>query len=94
MAETRAERLVRRTSGRADTEPVVNRNPRGRPRASDAPERNAGPEPRVKHPEDQDGDGDEEASSLHPSRSQGNSTRSRMGPCPSAALLMAQELLR
>ena len=65
MAETRAERLARRTSGRADIEPVVNRNPRGLPRASDAPERNAGPEPRVEHPEDQDGEGNEEIGRAH-----------------------------
>ena len=72
----RAERLARRTASRVNTEPIIDRNPRGRPRADDAPRRSAdaepgaGPEPRVEHPEDQGGDGDEEASSLHPSRDQ------------------------
>ena len=94
MADTRAERLARRTSGRATTEPAANNNPRGRPRTNRASERD--PEPRVEHPED-DGSNDDDgegASSLHPSRSESASTQSRVAPSLATALLMAQELLR
>ena len=82
MTDTRAARLARRTSGRANTEPAANHNPRGRPRANRASERNA--EPCVEHPEDDGGNGsgsdggidsqDEGASSLHPSRRESAST--------------------
>ena len=102
MADTRAERLARRTSGRATTEPATNTNSRGRPCASRAPERDA--EPRVEHPEDDGGhdsannggnDGDGEgASSQHPSRRMSASTQGRAAPSPATALLMAQELMR
>ena len=83
MTDTRAARLARRTSGRANTEPAANHNPRGRPRANRASERNA--EPRVEHPEDDGGNGSgndggndddgEGASSLHPSRRESASTQ-------------------
>ena len=98
MTDKRAERLARRTSGRATTEPAANNNARGRSRANRAPERNA--EPHIEHPEDDGGRGSgndddgEGASSLHPSRRESASTQSRVAPSPATALLMAQELLR
>ena len=94
---SRAERLARRTASAA-TAPAG--NPRGRPRGSAAPERHVDPEPRVEHPADDDDDhaeddlGEEEASSLHPSRDRAASSLGRPAPSPATALLMAQELLR
>ena len=72
MSGSRAERLARRTASAATAPPAG--NPRGRPRGNTAPARRVDPEPRVEHPEDDDIDhteddlGEEEASSLHPSR--------------------------
>ena len=94
MAGSRAERLARRTATAATAPPS------GRPRGSAAPERHAGPEPYVEHPEDHDDGGagddidEEEASSLHPSREHAASSLGRPAPSPATALLMAQELLQ
>ena len=91
MAGSRAERLARRTASAA-TVPLT--NPRGRPRGNAAPERH------VEHPEDNNDDhagddhGEEEASSLHPSRDRAASSLGRPAPSPATALLMAQELLQ
>ena len=98
MAGSRAERLARRTASAAT---APGSNPRGRPRGSAAPERHVDPEPRVEHPEDNNDDhaeddlgGEEEASSLHPSRDRTASSLGRPAPSPATALLMAQELLQ
>ena len=72
MANTRVERLARRTASMANTAPAG--NPRDRPRAGGAPGRRVDPEPCVEHAGDnndhrtEDDLGEEEASSLHPSR--------------------------
>ena len=98
MAGTRAERLARRTASAATAS--LAGNPRGRPHGNAAPERHVDPEPRVEHPEDDDLDhaeddlGEEEASSLHPSRDRAASSLGRPAPSPATALLMAQELLQ
>ena len=100
---TRAERLARRTASAATAPPAG--RPRGRPRGGAAPERHVDPEPRVEYPEDHDDDhdhdhaeddldGEEEASSLHPSRDRASSSLGRPAPSPATALLMAQELLQ
>ena len=91
MAGSRAERLARRTASAATAPPAG--RPHGRPRGGAAPEHRVDPEPRVEHPEDDDGHteddlGEEEASSLHPSRDRVASSLGR------TALLMAQELLQ
>ena len=98
MAGSRAERLARRTASAA-TAPAG--NPRGRPSIRAVPERRVDPEPRVEHPEDDNDDhaeddlgGEEEASSLHPSRDRATSSLGRPKPSPATALLMAQELLQ
>ena len=106
MTDTRAARANRRASGRAETEPAVNTSrPRGRPRSNRASGRNTA-EPRVEHPEDDDGHHDdrhdedvdpehsEDAESSHPSRRQSASTLGRPAPSPNTALLMAVELFR
>ena len=98
MASTRAERVARRTASMANTAPASNQ--RGRSRAGGAPERHADPEPHVEHAEDnndhraEDDLGEEEASSLHPSRDRVASSLGRPAPSPATALLMAQELLQ
>ena len=75
-------------------------NPRGRPRASGAPGRRVDPEPRVEHAGDnndhrtEDDLGEEEASSLHPSRDRAASSLGRPASSPATALIMAQELLQ
>ena len=97
MAGSRADRLARRT---ACTATGPSGRPCGRPRGSAAPERHADPEPHVEHPEDNHADhagddrGEEEASSLHPSRDRAASSLGRPAPSPATALLMAQELLQ
>ena len=98
MAGSRAERLARRKASAA-TAPAG--RPRDRPRGNSAPERHVDPEPHVEHPEDDDHDhaegdldGEEEASSLHPSRDRAASSLGRPAPSPATALLMAQELLQ
>ena len=98
MAGSRAERLARRVASVATAPPAG--CPRGRPRGGAAPERRVDPEPYVEHPEDDndnhaEGDfGDEEASSLHPSRDRAASSLGRPAPSPATALLMAQEMLQ
>ena len=98
MAGSRAERLARRTASAATAPPATRQ--RGRPRGDAAPERRVDPEPRVEHPADdddvhaEDDLGEEEASSLHPSRDGAASSLGRPAPSPATALLMAQELLR
>ena len=98
MAGSRAERLARRTASAATAPPAG--RPRGRPRGGAAPERQADPEPRVEHPEDDHdnhtggGPDDQEASSLHPSRDRAASSLGRPAPSPATALLMVQELLQ
>ena len=97
MAGSRAERLARRTANAATAPPAT--RPRGRPRGDAAPERRVDPEPRVEHPADdddyaEDDLGEEEASSLHPSRDRAASSLGRPAPSPATMLLMAQELLQ
>ena len=98
MAGSRAERLARRMASAATAPPPG--RPRGRPRGGVAPERRVDPEPYVEHLEDnnnghaEDDLGDEEASSLHPSRDRAASSLGRPAPSPATALLMAQELLQ
>ena len=83
MAGSHAERLARRTASAATA----------------APERHVDPEPYVEHPEDnddchaEDDLGEEEASSLDPSRDRAASSLGRPAPSPATTLLMAQELL-
>ena len=92
MAGSRAERLARRTASAATTPPG---NPHGRPRGSATPERHVDLEPHVEHPEDNNDDhaeddlGEEEASSLYPSRDHATSSMGRTAPSPTTALLMA-----
>ena len=89
MAGSRAERLARRTASAATAPPG---NPRGRPRGSAAPERRVDPEPYVEHPEDnndghaEDDIGEEEASSLHPSRDRAASSLGHPTPSRATAL--------
>ena len=96
MGGSRAERLARRTAS-AVTAPPASR-PRGRPRGSAAPERHVDPKPYVEHPEENDDGhaeddlGEEEASSLHPSRDRAASSLGRPAPSPATAFFMAQEL--
>ena len=67
-------------------------NPRGHPRAGGAPGRHVDPEPHVDHAEDnndhhaEDDLGEEEASSLHPSRDRAASSLGRPAPSPATAL--------
>ena len=97
MASSRTERLAHRTASAAT---APDGNPRGRPRRSAAPERHVDPEPHVEHAEDnndhraEDDLGEEEASSLHPSRDRVASSLGRPAPSSATALLMAQELLQ
>ena len=83
MAASRAERLARRTAS-----------------AATAPERHVDPEPHVEHAEDNNDHrpeydlGEEEASSVHPSRERTASSLGRPAPGPATALLMAHELLQ
>ena len=98
MAGSRAERLARRTASAAIDPPAG--RPRGHPRGGVSPERRVDPEPYVEHPEDNDDGhaeddlGEEEASSLHPSRDRAASSLGRPAPSPANVLLMAQELLQ
>ena len=72
--------------------------PAGNPRG--APGRHVDPEPRVVHAGDNDHNrteddlGEEEVSSLHPSRGRAASSLGRPAPSPATALLMAHELLQ
>ena len=92
MAGSRAERLARRTASAATAPPPG--HTRGRPRGGAAPER------RVEHLEDDDDGhaeddlGEEEASSLHPSRDCAASSLGRPAPILATALLISQELLQ
>ena len=98
MAGSRAERLARRVASVATAPPTS--RPRGRPHGGAAPggaapNPHVDPEPRVEHPEDNDDHrteddlGEEEASSLHPSRDRAASSLGRPAPSPATALLMA-----
>ena len=83
MAGSRAERLARRTASTATAPPG---NLRGRPHGSATPARHVDPKPHVEHPEDnndghaEDDLGEEEASSLHPSRDRAASSLGRLRP--------------
>ena len=102
MVKTHSERLACKTgvaSGRANTEPAAHRASQPRTRVTTVPggSRNPNPgkdQPHAKHPDEQEGVGEEQASSLHPSREPAGSSQSRVTATPSAALLMAAELLR
>ena len=97
MASSRTECLARRAASAASAPPG---NPRGRPRGRAAPECHVDPEPYVEHPEDNDDGhaeddlGEEDASSLHPSRDRAASSLGHPAPSPATTLLMAQELLQ
>ena len=92
MAGSRAERHARRVASIATAPPTG--RPRGRPRGGAAPggaapEHHVDPEPHVEHPpEDNDAahaegnHGEEEASSLHPSRDRAASSLGRPAPSP------------
>ena len=65
--------------------------PCGHPHGGAAPERRVDPEPYIEHPEDnndghaEDDLGEEEASSLHPSRDRAASSLGRPAPSPATA---------